>query len=121
MPKASSPFLIGVLAEHFSQYGRGLINGISDYINEAGGWRFAVQLVWNLAEPAMFRQLPLRAILAQVQRADIGRAIADLKIPAINLSTVLDDTGLPTVGIDDHAVGRMAAEHLLARGFRNFA
>jgi LacI family transcriptional regulator len=42
-------------------------------------------------------------------------------IPAVEISSVRRDLGLPYVGEDNEAIGRMAAEHLLERNLKNFA
>ena len=53
-------------------------------------------------------------------RADLLGEVAAAKIPAVNM---LHDCHavLPSVLTDEAALGRAAAEHFLARGFRNFA
>jgi LacI family transcriptional regulator len=42
-----------------------------------------------------------------------------LRVPVINVSNKLGNTGIPSVIPDDLAVGRMAAEHLVEQGFHN--
>lgn len=51
----------------------------------------------------------------------IAERLRGLDAPVVNLSMRLAETGLPTVAPDNHAVGRIAAEHFLERGFRTFA
>lgn len=41
-----------------------------------------------------------------------------LPFPVVNVSARLPDAGLPTVTMDNRAIGRLGAEHLLARGNR---
>ena len=47
---------------------------------------------------------------------DIGRS----RIPVVNLSVDLTEPHFPRVHVDNQAVGDVAAQHLLAQGFRNF-
>jgi LacI family transcriptional regulator len=42
-------------------------------------------------------------------------------VPAVNLATQNVDRSLPQIGLDNEAIGRLAAEHLAQRGFRRFA
>src|SRR5262249_13831835 len=42
-------------------------------------------------------------------------------IPIVNLNDSWTNLGLPLIRSDDHTIGRLAAEHLLERGFRRFA
>lgn len=51
--------------------------------------------------------------------AEVSAAKA-LQIPVVNLSGALRSTGLPRVMADQEAMGRLAAEHLLERGFQRF-
>jgi len=42
-------------------------------------------------------------------------------VPAVNVATPLDPLPLPRIGTRDDLVGRLAAEHLLDRGYRHYA
>jgi LacI family transcriptional regulator len=43
-----------------------------------------------------------------------------LRIPVVNVSSKLESGTMPSVVSDDKAVGRLAAEYFLRRGYRNF-
>jgi len=45
----------------------------------------------------------------------------DARVPCVNVSGWLADGQLPRVRPNDEAVGRLAAEHLMGRGYRHFA
>lgn len=49
------------------------------------------------------------------------RQIARASFPVVSISDALITTGVPSVTVDNGAIGRMAADHLLACGFRRFA
>jgi LacI family transcriptional regulator len=51
----------------------------------------------------------------------MARSIAGAGVPVVNLRGNLPKLSFPFIGADNDAVARLAAEHLLARGFRNFA
>ncbi|HLL90654.1 MAG TPA: substrate-binding domain-containing protein [Tepidisphaeraceae bacterium] len=59
-------------------------------------------------------------IVAQVNDGDLARDLASLGVPVVNISNVLRDPPFPTVSVDNAAVGRLAADHFLGRGFRSF-
>ena len=42
-------------------------------------------------------------------------------VPAVEISSVRQDLGLPYVGEDNEAIGRLASEHLLECNFKSFA
>jgi LacI family transcriptional regulator len=63
---------------------------------------------------------PGDGIIALLQtKAEVIAARA-FPVPIVNLSGAIRDTGLPRVMADQAAIGRLAAEHLLARGFSRF-
>jgi LacI family transcriptional regulator len=52
-------------------------------------------------------------------KAEVAAA-RNLAVPIVGLSGAILDTGLPRVMVDQEAMGRLAAEHLLACGFSRF-
>jgi len=51
----------------------------------------------------------------------LQRLIADSGCPAVSYNTNHPELDIPRVSMDSAAAGRLAAEHLLERGFRSFA
>jgi LacI family transcriptional regulator len=60
-------------------------------------------------------------IIAAINTAAEAACVKELKIPVINISGTLSKTPVPRVSLDNGLVGRLAAEHLIERGFREFA
>ncbi len=98
-----------------------LLRGITDYAEQHGHW----SLHFNPEQPnASVRVLAGwhgDGALATVNRPADARVAAELGLPVVNLSAAIKDAGLPRVTVDHRAIGRLAAEHLLERGFRRFA
>ena len=59
-----------------------------------------------------------RGLIASAARSDVAESLRQVGLPCVNVSAALADPGLPTVRVDDEAVGRLAAEHLLEQGLR---
>lgn len=59
-------------------------------------------------------------LIAHLWRRDIYETLADLGVPMVNTSGIFDDLPVPTVSPDNIAAGRLAAEHLLAKGYDHF-
>ncbi|QDS89246.1 Xylose operon regulatory protein [Rosistilla ulvae] len=54
-------------------------------------------------------------------RQDLWRKLRRLKVPIVDLAESRPDIALPRVTMDNAAIGRIAADHFVERGFRNFA
>lgn len=99
---------------------RRMLTGVARYIHEHEPW--AVYLKPFGVEKS------LRSWLLDWQGDGIIAAVADSEteiltdfgIPVVDVIGVLRKSGVPLVHTNDRAVGRLGAEHLLERGFRNF-
>ncbi len=60
-------------------------------------------------------------LIAHLWRKDVYDTLAELGVPMVNTSGIFDDLPVPTVSPDNLAVGQLAAEHLLAKGYAHFA
>lgn len=61
------------------------------------------------------------AVIAQCDSAETTDQLVRLKVPVVNIAREKDAARFPTVQIDDVAVGQMAANYFLNRGFTSFA
>jgi LacI family transcriptional regulator len=59
-------------------------------------------------------------VLAVIEMADPNHTATRFGKPVVNISSICSPVPFPTVALDNAAVGRAAAEHLLARGYRCF-
>lgn len=60
-------------------------------------------------------------IVAALNTAAEAECVKELAMPIVNISGTLVKTPVPRVSLDNHLVGKLAAEHLMERGFREFA
>jgi len=108
-------------------YGRGLISGITHYSKLYGPWNFYT------GTPFYYRQSKKESSAIDVikrwcpdgiimrEDSDIDK-IMNLGIPAIFITyTRMEIPGFITLLGDHEVCGKLAAEHFLGRGFRNFA
>lgn len=119
---ARSPPRVAVLIETSTSWGQQAVRGIVDYVRSCSHWVFLVD--WR----GVHEQLRLPGdwdgdgIIARVTTRSLARQIETLGIPAVNISwSTVPGTRLPQVASDEEAVSRLAAEHFLERGFRQFA
>jgi|688.fasta_scaffold07818_6 LacI family transcriptional regulator len=113
---------VALLVETSNAYARGLVEGITDYLREFPGWSIYLPEQQRSAEaPRWLTNWHGDGVIARIETAHIAAALSKLKIPVIDVSAARPLPDLPWVETDDEAIARLAAEHLLQRGFRNLA
>src|SRR6516162_4646958 len=111
-----------LLIESSRGYGRGLLRGIADYVRVHGPWSIYLQRhhLYD-AMPAWLKDWRGDGIIARVENRRIAQFIARRRLPVVDLRGRLLELEMPAILTDDAAGARMAAAHLLERGFRQFA
>ncbi|MDY0166438.1 MAG: DNA-binding transcriptional regulator [Thermoguttaceae bacterium] len=117
----SSMARVAILVDTSTGWGRRLIRGIISYARKHGPWRLWID-DRGQREP---QQLPPgwvgEGIIARIATHTIHRHVVGRKVPVVNVSGIeLDGVKLPRAATDMQAVGRLASNHFLDRGFRNF-
>jgi LacI family transcriptional regulator len=112
---------VALLIETSNAYARGLLRGIRGYIREHRSWSIYVG-EHRRGEPAPHWLERWRGdgIIARIENAAIAEAVVASGIPAIDVSAARHVPNLLYVETDDAAIARLAADHLLERGFRHF-
>lgn len=98
---------------------RDALAGIQAYAIEHGHWVFHREP----PEPEVLRPLGEwrpHGVIAHVLAPEFARGVARLRLPTVDLAYTVPGLGLPVVDADHTAVGRMAAEYFLDRGFVKF-
>jgi LacI family transcriptional regulator len=103
-------------------HSRGDLLGIAKYSRLHGDWEFFAgpRDPDKLAIAEMPPHGEPDGIIAQATDAGLVDELTRRGGPVVNISGTLEDPPFPTVRVDDHAVGRLAAQHLLQRGFSRF-
>jgi LacI family transcriptional regulator len=115
--------VVALLLPESQHWARSLLPGIAETVRQQSPW-FLV----NLADvSALVRLLgtpdqPL-GVIGAFDDESLGRLAPVLAegVPVVNVSARFTSGTVPSVTHDNLAVGAMAAEHLLDRGFRHFA
>ncbi len=98
-------------------YGRAVFRGVVDHAKVNPRWRLSA----DPGSVSLDDLVGCDGAVVQVQSSELRHTLSRLGIPVVNVSGSRWDDPLPQVAVDDRAVGRLAAEHLLERGFRRFA
>ncbi|MGB7327427.1 MAG: XylR family transcriptional regulator [Rubripirellula sp.] len=111
-----------LIVETAMSFGRGVLEGISRYLMQNPGW--AVQLnihEFVTAPPKWLRHWEGDGIITRSTTPEMAKMILQWGIPAVNLTDIYGEQGIPSILCDHRAIGRMAAEHLIQRGLTSFA
>jgi len=120
--KTISAKRVAILVDTSTTWGREVTAGVHRYSRERVGWRLFV-------EPRGLEQrhwLPTAwkgdGVIARVGFIELAKSLKSLRLPVVNVSGItLPKVNFPRVVSDQVAAAKLAAEHLLARGFRNYA
>ncbi len=112
--------LVGLVMNLATRHFREVMRGVMDYVREHQRWRFVVNLAPD--RQAFARSANLDGLIAQFLEPGDFEQIAHGPVRAVNVAGSMPDTpALPTVRLDDAAIGRLAAEHFLQAGFSHGA
>jgi len=103
-------------------YGRRILDGISQYLRAARPWSIYLEqheLATDL--PGFLRRWNGDGIITRQVTADSVKLLRRRRLAAIDLGDLNRHLGILRIGSAHAAIGRLAAEHLLERGFESFA
>jgi len=117
-----------LMMETSRTFGRSIIRGMARYSRGHGTWIYykRAPFYWGgggdevTAEHVRELDVDGLVLREQTTRAHT-QEILKMGIPAVVSPYTEPFEGVPNIVTDDAAIGRMAAEHLLDRGFRHFA
>jgi LacI family transcriptional regulator len=101
--------------------GREALRGIARYLREHDNWSCYVAPGTAEALPPGVERWRGSGAIATVKSAAVAEELSRLGVPTVNIYNGLSELAMPSVQADDEAVGRIAAQHFLDRGFENFA
>jgi LacI family transcriptional regulator len=101
--------------------GRDILRGVARYVREHEPWAlYHEPHGLEASVPQWLRRWNGDGIIARIQTRRIAQQLAASGIPVVDVLGVVPELSFPLVLVDNIAIARMAAEHLLERGFRRF-
>jgi LacI family transcriptional regulator len=98
------------------------IEGILQYAREKRHkWSYIIAPEWNAVSITQLAGWPGDGVIAALNTPKEAKTAASFHIPVVNMSSALRKSPVPRTMVDNRAIGALAAEHLLDRGFRAFA
>jgi LacI family transcriptional regulator len=112
---------VALIVETSTVFGRRVLRGVSLYLRENGPWSIYLEQrsIYDPAPPWL-KDWCGDGIISRAAYPDLAQLVVRTGIPTIDLQEQVLGLGLPRIVNDNQAVGRMAAEHLLERGFSHF-
>jgi LacI family transcriptional regulator len=112
---------VALLVETSLASGRDILRGIAQYVREHQPWSLYHE-PRSLEEslPRWLHHWDGHGIIARLQNRRIVREVAAVGVPVVDVLGVAASDHIPLVHVNDAQIARLAAEHLLERGFRHF-
>ncbi len=96
----------------------GFFSGAARYAREHR-WHLVADMVYTGKIPLGWRGDGIISFIGH--RDDLADFVMSSKIPTVEISMVRNEIKLPRVEGDSAMIGRLAAEHFIERGYRNYA
>ncbi len=109
---------VALIIETSSSYGRDLLSGIIRFMRMHDDWSVFLEQrdLWQ-QPPAWLEHWKGDGIISRATTPKLIEAIQKTGVPLVEVTDRHAETELPQIRSDDVAIGRVAADHLLERGF----
>jgi LacI family transcriptional regulator len=113
---------VALIVETSIHYGREVLRGITRYLRSHQPWSVFLEQreLWT-SPPSWLRQWRGDGVISRKTTPSLAKMLARAGIPLVDVSDCEEPMGAPRIVSDDLAVGILAADHLLERGFKHFA
>lgn len=112
---------VALLIETSTIYGRNLLSGIVQYMRMHDDWSvFFEQRDLTKKPPAWLSNWKGDGIISRATTPELVNAIETTGVPLVELTDRMEGASRNCVRSDDEAIGQLAAQHLLDRGFERF-
>lgn len=113
---------VALIVETSTSFGRRLLRGVAQYIREHSPW--SVYFTERSARdpvPSWLKNWTGDGVISRALSPEVVQTVVDSGIPVVDLNEQMRGLGVPMISTDHGAIGRMAAEHFIQRGFTRFA
>jgi LacI family transcriptional regulator len=113
---------VALLIETSNAYARGLLDGIIAYQREHELWSIYVGEQQRGARPPdWMKNWRGDGIIARIETDAIAAVVRRGRLPTVDVSAARRVANIPWVETNDDEIARLAARHLIDRGFRTLA
>jgi LacI family transcriptional regulator len=113
---------VALIVETSIHYGRQVLRGVTRYVRSHQPWSVFLEQreLWT-SPPNWLRRWQGNGVICRKTTPGLARMLARAGIPLVDVSDVAPPTEATRIASDDPKIGTLAADHLLERGFANFA
>ena len=118
----SQPPRVALLIESSRGSGRSVLHGVAEYVKAHGPW-----IVYEFGHrvgakaPKRLFEKQIDGVIARVENPVLAAKLIEFGKPTIDVLGFGRMPGVPSLGTDQDAVGRISFDHLFERGLRNLA
>ena len=113
---------VALIVETSIHYGRQVLQGITRYVRSHQPWScFLEQRELWASPPPWLNGWKGSGVICRKTTPALAKMLGRAKIPVVDLSDIQSSFGVPRIESDHKAIGALAADHLLERGFTQFA
>ena len=113
---------VALLIEASNAHARLIMQGVISYVRENNPWSFSLMDQGRNEEgPVWVKDWDGDGIIARVKNRWIANKIIASGLPVVDISIQHFILNMPSVEPDDDAIARLAVDHFVQRGFKNFA
>ncbi|MEM9367502.1 MAG: DNA-binding transcriptional regulator [Planctomycetota bacterium] len=112
---------VALIVETSSIYGREVLAGVMRFTRSCEDWSIFLQQrdLFSLP-PDWLQSWSGQGIISRLSTPELRETVVRAGVPMVELTDRFDGALKADIRSDDEAIGRMAAEHLLQRGFQSF-
>jgi LacI family transcriptional regulator len=113
---------VALLIETSNAYARGVLEGALEYVRRHEAWSLYVpEQERGATPPDWLSRWKGDGIIARIETDEIAAAVRKTGLPVIDVSAARICPDMAWVETNDEAIARLAADHLMERGFRDLA
>jgi LacI family transcriptional regulator len=112
---------VALIVETSIHYGRQVLRGVTRYLRSHRAWSVFLEQreLWT-APPDWLRRWRGDGVICRKTTPELAAMLAKAGVPLIDLNDRCGAVGAPKIESDQPAIGALAADHLLERGFHRF-
>jgi len=110
-----------LMIETSLNFGREVLRGITQYLISQRHWSVWLDMRELMVDPPEWlKSWDGDGVITRSATPELISLLRKMKLPAVNLTDVHGNRDLPHLWVDHAQVGKLAAQHLLERGFKHF-